>query len=127
MSTILVIDDDTRVSDAIRRLLKRAGYDVVQATDGGEGLEHYRNTTIDLVITDLFMPGMEGMETIRYFVTSFPEAKVIAISGAGAGVFDPLDVAVQLGAKRALTKANLVHELIPAVAEVLGESSSENA
>src|SRR4051794_5160474 len=81
MARILVIDDDVDVRAVLEEALKLAGHEVDLAADGEEGLKRYLSAPADLVITDLFMPNQEGVETIIKLRRSFPEIPVIAISG----------------------------------------------
>ena len=81
MPRILVIDDEAAIRGLLRVLLERAGYDVVDAANGQEGLCIYGAAPTALVITDLVMPGLEGLEVIRALHRAVPPALVIAISG----------------------------------------------
>jgi len=65
MARILLIDDDDQVRGAIRRILERAGYTVVDAPDGAAGIRAQREQPADVIITDIFMPQQDGIETIR--------------------------------------------------------------
>ncbi len=65
MTRILIIDDDTQILDMLRQTLEREGHEVVNASDGKEGLRLYREKATDLIITDLIMPEKEGIETIN--------------------------------------------------------------
>ena len=84
MSRILIIEDDEHVRGMLRKMLERIGYDVFDAPDGKEGLDFYRNTPVDLVITDILMPEKEGIQTIMELRREFPDVKIIAISGGEA-------------------------------------------
>ena len=98
------------------RTLAKAGYTIVSARDGKEGLKKFDPATIDLVITDLIMPEMEGLETIRLLRRQHTDVKIIAISGGGRT--DPgcyLDVAKHLGAVQAIRKPIRRKELLKAV------------
>lgn len=122
MKRILVVEDDAQVSKVFRRVLEKKGYDVVEAAEGGQALKLYQRQPADLVLLDLFMPGMEGIETLGELLGDFPAAKVIAISGGGRdGSTSHLDVAVKLGAKRSMTKPCSAEELTRTVREVLHE------
>ncbi|RLB31609.1 MAG: response regulator, partial [Deltaproteobacteria bacterium] len=81
MKKILVIDDDEQIRHILRRFLERAGYEVLEASNGQEGMALYRKEGPELVITDIIMPKKEGMETIMDMKGEFPKAKIIAISG----------------------------------------------
>ena len=65
MPSVLAVDDSASMRDLVRFVLERAGYSVVQANDGVEALEVARQTTVDLVLTDVNMPRMDGIELIR--------------------------------------------------------------
>lgn len=119
---ILVVEDDPQVSKMFCQVLRAKGYQVVEAAEGGQALKLYREQPADLVLLDLFMPGMEGIETLRELLRHFPAAKVIMVSDGGRlKIRAQLDVAVKLGAKRAIAKPCTAEELIDAVEEVLAE------
>ena len=120
MARILIIDDDDQLRHMLCQALEQAGYETVEARDGEEGLEHYRATPTDLIITDILMPGREGLETIMELRREVPGVKIIAISGGGqTGNMTFLEVARYLGAQRALQKPFELRELLNAVREVL--------
>lgn len=126
MQRILVIDDDKSVRAAIKTLLEHDGYDVVAAGDGRAGLEALANSAFDLVIVDIFMPGMDGLETIKAFHRRVPDVPIVAISGfmfrdTSAPAPDFLAMATKLGAAYALHKPFRPRELIAAVQACLGE------
>jgi len=83
MPRILVIDDNDEIRDLIREILESAGYEVVDATNGDEGIKAYRAAPTDLVITDMIMPEKEGLETMVELRREFPDVKIIAMSGDG--------------------------------------------
>jgi DNA-binding NtrC family response regulator len=122
MARILVIDDEADIRTFLEEILKRAGHEVILAADGREGLERHRTSPADLVITDLYMPNQEGLETIREFRTRFPEVAIIAMSGRAAAV-TMLSVAQKFGAVGVLHKPFAADELIAAVAKALGGQS----
>jgi CheY-like chemotaxis protein len=78
---ILVIDDDDGVRDVIKLMLESGGYQVEAAASGYEGVELFRKGGADLVITDILMEGMDGVETIMELRLITPGVKIIAISG----------------------------------------------
>jgi len=84
MARILVIDDDDQLSEILRKMLSRAGYEVLVASDGRKGVELYRKEQPDVVITDVIMPEKEGAELIFELQKEFPDIKIIAMSGGGA-------------------------------------------
>jgi CheY-like chemotaxis protein len=122
MARILVIDDDEQVRGAIRRILERAGHTVVDVADGEAGMRAQREQPADLIITDIFMPGQDGIETIRQLRREFPGGKIIAISGGDrTHTMDLRKDAGLFGASRTLGKPFELTELLKAVSELLGE------
>jgi len=79
---ILVIDDDIQGNQMVCRILKNAGYEVNAAFDGSEGLKMVMKERPDLVITDLFMPEKEGLETIMELRQADKKVRIMAITGA---------------------------------------------
>jgi DNA-binding response OmpR family regulator len=120
---ILVIDDDTLVRETIMNFLSTAGFKVDGAGDGTVGIAHYSAKQHDLVVTDILMPGKEGIETIMDLRRINPGVKIIAISGQGwSGPVSYLDMAKQLGADSALSKPFSKSELLQAVDTVMNNS-----
>jgi CheY-like chemotaxis protein len=101
MALILVIDDTATMRQLVRRMLERATHTVLEAEDGEAGLSVLQRQGPDLVITDLIMPKMEGIETIQQIKRSSPGTKIIAMSGSDEL---NLDAARKLGADAALAK-----------------------
>jgi DNA-binding NtrC family response regulator len=114
MATILIIDDEEIIRVLLRSALEAAGHEVVEAANGREGLELYRRRPADLVITDIIMPGLNGLDMLLELTREFLHAKVIAISGAG-GEKDVLDVAKLLGARQTFQKPFSKPHLLGAV------------
>ncbi len=122
MARILIIDDDDIIRRMLRLMLTKAGYDVLDAGDGKEGIELFRENNVDLVITDLIMPEKEGIEMIMELKTDFPDVKIIAMSGgAQMGPEGYLQLADALGAQQTLKKPIAREELLGAIAEIIGE------
>lgn len=120
-STILIIDDDAAVRRMLRTWLERDGYHVAVARDGAEGMALYRTAPADVVITDVFMPGQDGIETIQQLREEFPDSRIIAISGGPvSGTNDSLTDAKLLGADATLAKPFTMDLLVQAVTELLG-------
>ena len=120
MARILVIDDEDQPRRMLREALEQAGYEVVEARDGQEGLQRYHAAPTDLIITDILMPGKEGLETIMEFRRAVPGIKIIAFSGGGQmGNLTFLEVARRLGARRTFQKPFDLREILEAVREVL--------
>jgi CheY-like chemotaxis protein len=109
----LVIDDDDLVRGTIAAMLESAGYLVVQAEDGQQGVQLFQQHPIDLVVTDILMPSKEGIETIVEIRQRNREVRIIAVSGGGAiGATPVLDAARQLGADDVLSKPFSKAELL---------------
>jgi CheY-like chemotaxis protein len=105
MKKILVIEDNAIVRNTVMRILRTAGYTVVTANDGLEGVDIFRKELPDLVISDIIMPQQEGIGTIRQILAERPGTKIIAISGGGRiGNTDFLQIARKMGAVDALPK-----------------------
>lgn len=122
MPSILIIDDEESLRDAMRRNLQRSGYHVAEASEGRQALQQLASTSVDLVLIDIFMPGKEGLETIRELRRSHPDLPVIAMSGGGSkGMVDVLRVAKLLGARRTLLKPFTGQELVDAVQHELAK------
>ena len=120
MTHVLVIDDETAVRAFIRQTLEAEGYQVSEATDGEEGLTALQTTSADLIITDIFMPNKEGIETIWTVHKQFPQIKILAISGGGKHkLTHSLPEALQFGAHHTLAKPFTPNELAEAVAATL--------
>ena len=81
MAKILIVDDDAAVQTTIRLLLERAGHSVVTAGDGRKGLALFETGDFDLLFLDIFMPGMDGFETMRMVHQQQPLIPIIVISG----------------------------------------------
>jgi DNA-binding NtrC family response regulator len=84
MVRILIIDDEPSIIEVLRKILQFEGYDVATAANGEEGLELFRQTPCDLVITDMVMPAKDGLQTILDLRKEKPDLPVIAMSGGGA-------------------------------------------
>ena len=111
---VLLVDDDPDTRELFSFVLKRAGADVIVASDGESALEAASRTHPDLVITDIAMPEMNGLDMILELTRYFLDAKVIAISGEG-GEKNVLDVAKLLGARRTMRKPFSMLQLLDAV------------
>ena len=122
MARILIIDDDPDMRAMLEQILKSAGYEVILAADGREGVERHSTSPADLVITDIYMPKQGGLETIREFRRRFPEVSIISMSGRALAV-TMLSIAQDFGAVAVLHKPFATEELIAAVAKALGGKS----
>ena len=114
MATILVIDDEEPIRALLRRTLEGAGHEILEASNGGLGLALYQARSADLIITDLVMPEMDGLEMMLKLTRNFFNVKVIAISGGLEGEV-PLHVAKLLGARQTFQKPLDMETLLSAV------------
>lgn len=125
MAKILVIDDVEAIRHAMAIVLENEGHAVVQAVDGVDGIRRLRESPVDLLITDVLMPGADGIEVIKAVREHAPNLKVIAMSGGGnqlpAGF--SLKMAQAFGAKAVLYKPFENAELVAMVRSVLAEPS----
>lgn len=129
MRRILVVDDDPHVRLAIRAWLQHCGFRVSIASGGADGVETLRHSTYDLMIVDVFMPGMQGFEANRTFHEQAPAVPLIAISGyafsePAAESPDFLRMALRLGATRCLRKPFRSETLLAVIDECLSETES---
>jgi CheY-like chemotaxis protein len=121
MASVLVIDDDPITRTVVGAILESAGHIVSEAADGDAGLTTFSSIWPDLVITDILMPGKDGIETIRELRTISPAVKIIALSGDvrfdGPGI---LEAARLLGADEVMEKPFRNDQLLRIVAKLLG-------
>ncbi len=129
MTLVLVIDDEQQQTRFVSKALEVAGFDTLAARDGAEGMTLLREYRPQLVITDLIMPVMEGIETIIEIRRSSPAMKIIAMSGGGLrrDGMDFLQAARKLGADATLRKPFRVGELLDVVDDVLAGTAQRPA
>ena len=109
----------------LRLTLGEFGHTVIEARDGIEGLASFPTDGVDLVITDIVMPGKEGIEVITELRRRHPQLKILAISGGGrVGSKDYLSIATFLGAAKVLEKPFSNAELRAAISELLPPAGS---
>lgn len=105
MADILVIDDEPLVRKTVRMTLERDGHAIAEAENGVAGLRRCAEQAFDLVISDILMPGKEGIETIRELRAAYPALRILAMSGGGRTAHaDFLTIASKLGANETLKK-----------------------
>ena len=111
---VLVIDDEHDTRESLRIILEAAGYSVRTARDGREGLRLHEADPPDVVITDIFMPVTDGLETIKAIRSRFPRTRIIAVSGGGTALRNPayLETANIAGAHATLVKPVDPEELL---------------
>jgi len=117
---VLIIDDDADLRELIHDSLERDGFEVASAENGTRGLEVQRAKPAHIVITDIFMPEKEGIETLVALRSEFPRAKIIVMSGgAGTTKTDYLSLARELGAAKSFRKPFELRALSAAVRELV--------
>ncbi|MCC6153177.1 MAG: response regulator [Candidatus Hydrogenedentes bacterium] len=129
MAHILLIDDNEIFRASVRTMLEHAGYSVAEAGDGREALHMYSERPADLVITDMVMPGMNGMETMLELWRDFPKARFIAMSGSqqAFNIEFNLECAREFGALNTFTKPLEREPFLRAVEHALNDDAVENA
>ncbi len=121
MARILVVDDEAGVRAAIRKILSRAGHDVLEAADGKTALTMYQKDPVDVIIMDIYMPVMDGIETTIRLKHEFPDVKIIAVSGGGhVEKTKLLEREARLGTLRTLAKPLYERDILDAVSDALG-------
>lgn len=115
-ASILLIDDDMFVRSTLEDTLIEAGYSVTAFADGREAVRQIADLRADLVITDILMPSIDGVELIRQLRSQKPGLKILAISGGGPNIgLQLLDIAGKMGANRTLPKPFSPMEFVEAV------------
>jgi CheY-like chemotaxis protein len=125
---ILVVEDDVRVRETFTRALQLAGYEVVEAADGRAALQLWARSAVDLVVTDIYLPEMDGYELIRAIRKDRPAVPVVVVSGGGETGYPPrvaLEIAGRLGVSRTLAKPVDLRDLLAAVRHLLGPSPGQ--
>jgi len=120
---ILIVDDDTQVLGMLMRVLIGRGYTVTGTTSGAEVIETAADTSFDLAIVDLSMPGVDGFEVLKDLHRTAPQMKIMVISGAMSGLL--LESAAMFGATKTLTKPISPEVLITAVQQLLDRRVAE--
>jgi CheY-like chemotaxis protein len=120
MKRVLVVDDEAQMRGLLEDLLEN-DYEVATASNGAEALQRLQEGGVELIITDLVMPTMNGIDLVMAVRKQYPALKIIAISGGGGitGRFDYLPVANLVGASRVIRKPFALADIRSAVSEVL--------
>jgi len=131
VANILIVDDDPAVQLTIRLLLERAGHDVTVAGDGHKGLALFEGNQFDLLFLDIFMPGMDGLETMRHMRALQPKIPIVVISGRSItpdayAEPDFLKMATKLGAVASLQKPFRADALLAMVDRCLISATSSS-
>lgn len=113
---VLIVDDFELMRDAVELVLRRKGFLPECAKSGVEAWSHLQNGDFALVVTDLIMPGIDGVELIRKIRTFFPDTRIIAMTGHGVEL---LEEARAAGANAALAKPFSPTEMFAACGRTL--------
>ena len=120
MGAVLVVDDEPDLRSSIVTVLRDAGFEVIEASDGRDAIPILRDQDIDLLVTDLVMPGTEGIELVRLLAGKASRPAIIVMSAHhGEARGDYLELAGKLGADRTLKKPFKAKELLDAVQQVM--------
>ncbi|MBA2484748.1 MAG: response regulator [Nitrospira sp.] len=114
MATIMVIDDEASIRSLLREVLEKAGHHVVEAQDGREALNLYQKNKADLLIMDLLMPEVDGLEATLQLTREYLDTKIIAMTGA-QGDRNFLEIAKLFGAHQAFEKPFDLKDMLNAV------------
>ena len=113
---ILLVEDEAFIRDLYQRQLTKEGYDVAVAADGQEGINQLKNQIFDLLLLDIMLPGMNGLQVLREFKTQNPNSRMITILLTNLGQEEVIKEGFELGAQAYLIKASYTPEQV--VAEV---------
>lgn len=123
MANVLIVEDEEFIRNMLSQVLRGLGHVIHKASDGDDALKILSETPIDLVITDIIMPNREGLETIQDIRTTWPDIKIIAMSGGGrVGNMNYLDMAKKIGASAVLKKPFSMKQLQGAISEIFDQS-----
>ena len=122
---VLIVDDDADARESLKILLQTAGYEVEAAANGARALRLQRTRPANAVITDIFMPISDGIETVKEMRTEFPDLRIIAVSAGGRSVGNEtyLAVALAAGADAALRKPMDFDELLAVLKKLLARAA----
>jgi DNA-binding NtrC family response regulator len=123
MARILLVEDDARMRETLSMTMRRKGHTVTTADSGVRGMEKFTHGRFDVVVTDIIMPDMDGIEMTIEMLRAMPNAKILVISGGGSTRnLDFMNAALKCGATAALEKPVRLAEFY----EVLGRCLSEH-
>jgi two-component system, OmpR family, response regulator len=125
---ILIVDDEGMMRDLMRRMLERAGFSVVTAVNGLDGMVRFREHQVALVVTDMLMPEMDGAEFMRALLAARPTLPIIVVTGP-ANYFDLAATSARHGAKATIRKPLISEELVQTIRRLLAADvgSSQSA
>lgn len=121
MAKILIVEDDDQLRDMLTQMFEREEYEVVGSENGEEAIRVLRQSPVDLLVTDIIMPQIDGTRLIMEIRKEYPNLKIIAISGGSRHIDpqNPLHIAKKLGAKFTFTKPFRLSDLLGAVRKLV--------
>jgi DNA-binding NtrC family response regulator len=125
MPKILVVDDEKHIRDSCIKLLQRKRFDAEGAASGSEALEKIGKQVYDLVLLDIRMPGMDGIEALRRAKEIVPNILVLVLTGHGT--IDTANEAMKLGAAGFIRKPIAIEDLAESIDEALKRARGNNA
>ena len=120
MKRILVVDDEENARIALSKILSREGYDVASACNGFEALTYLQERAVELIITDINMPEMNGMVFLRELNKAYPASNVIMITAYGE--VESYIEAMNLGAFEYINKPVKIDELKKIISKVFAKA-----
>jgi CheY-like chemotaxis protein len=120
---ILAVDDDPRIRESLGMLLMSVGYEVDMANNGASPVSYLKGSVPDLIVTDLNMPEMSGMELISHVRTQCPSISIVAMSGDYHGEAVPASII----ADRFYPKGQHPHHLLTAIASLIAAKSGRSS
>lgn len=128
MSRILLVDDHEPVIISLQTMIEGMGHETLTATTGRQALDLHQRCPVDVLVTDIFMPDMDGYELIQKFRREYPAVKVIAISGgiprAPSGPY--LEIASKMGARWVLRKPFSPAQFIAIIDQATADPGTRN-
>ena len=124
MAKILIVDDEQNIRNILRESLKKDEHEIYEAGTGQEASDILNSNQIELLITDLVMPGKTGLDLIMEVKENYPDLTIIAISGGGGinGRFDYLPIAQLIGANNIIKKPFSINDIKQSVTNLLKAS-----
>lgn len=121
---VLIVDDEKNIVGSLQEILADEGYEIATADDGLDALEIVQNDPPDLILLDIWIPGMDGIEVLRTLKTYYPEIEVLVMSGHGT--IDTAVNATKLGAFDFIEKPFSLNQIVQSVSKALQQKTSRN-
>ena len=119
MGTILVIEDQKLIRSMLSDMLQEKGFEVLEAADGMEGMDHVENKNIALIVTDLIMPNFDGINFLHLMVSIHPEIELITWTGLSKDHPTYLEATKIIGEDRVVPKSDNLDELVNKIIAIL--------